>query len=516
MLTVEQLTASAEFHCEIVAGATGGGRVISWAHTSELVDPTPWLSGGELVMSTGLALAESPEEQVAYLERLAKRGVAGLALGDRRLLGELDLHDVTRQFWDAADSLELPVVLVSGSTPFIAIAQYVSLMSADAAHHRMARHLRLYESLARIANEELRLSDCIQMLSEVSGYDLFVLSPAGQPLFDDLPQPSVPVEIADVAEALKTEDFAARVPRPLSGSNDDQRVFMLPILAQMRRVGIIVAVARDDDDDRLVLHHIVTIVSFLAADLLRERERERREGTELLARVLHEAEQQERTMAALFPESIDDRFAFAATTMPDSLTAWDEFHHRLVEHGFPYRLTRRSDRGVIVVALGDREPADFEQVIRSHLGGAAIGISSVVGQQMDVLEARRQARWSLRGAIIDDESVQHYKESDRPRWLLRDTSGLELLVDEILGPLLTHDQGTGSELERTVRVFLEHNRSWKTASEELFIHRQTLIHRVKRIEELTERRLDNTSDVCDFWLALRARRALELPCENEV
>jgi hypothetical protein len=51
-----------------------------WAHSSELEDPTPWLSGGELLLTTGLPL-DGPASQREYVRRLDAAGVAGLGLG---------------------------------------------------------------------------------------------------------------------------------------------------------------------------------------------------------------------------------------------------------------------------------------------------------------------------------------------------------------------------------------------------------------------------------------------------
>src|SRR3954454_22493634 len=55
-------------------------RAISWVHVSELADPAPFLEGGELLLTTGLALR--PEQSIeAYVQRLAEAGVVGLGLG---------------------------------------------------------------------------------------------------------------------------------------------------------------------------------------------------------------------------------------------------------------------------------------------------------------------------------------------------------------------------------------------------------------------------------------------------
>ncbi|MEZ5121824.1 MAG: PucR family transcriptional regulator ligand-binding domain-containing protein [Solirubrobacterales bacterium] len=512
-LTVRHLTEYAELHCRIISGEAGADRRISWAHQNELVDPTPWLSGGELLMTTGMAIPSPPSAQVAYLERLAERGVAGLAIGDRRLLEDLDLSDLSPEFYAAADRLALPIVLVSGRTPFIAIAQHVAAASQDTVQSRMARHLRVYQTLAE--SLAVRRSGCPSASAVSPRFPATSCRSSRRwaSRSTRIAQPAFPVGLPDIADALATEDYASRVPQPLPDSgHGDRRVFVVPVLANQRPVGVLVAVSNQgSDDDRLILHHIATIVSLLVADLFRERERERREGGELLARALADAERgQSRTIADAFPGRPTERVAFAVVDIGKDATGWSELHHRLNEHGFAHRMTRRSDRGAVLAALGDQDVGDLEAVLATHLPTATVGLSAPVAPGADLAIVRREARWALRCAAYDGLRAQSYASTAQPSWLMLEASGMEQIVDDVLGALIAHDEQTGAELEQTLRVFLECNRSWKAASEQLFIHRQTLIARVKRIEQLTGRRLDRTDDVCDLWLSIKARRALTL------
>ena len=56
-------------------------NAIRWVHVSELPDPTPWLEGGELLITTGLGVGELSRPQREYVRRLAEHGLAGLAFG---------------------------------------------------------------------------------------------------------------------------------------------------------------------------------------------------------------------------------------------------------------------------------------------------------------------------------------------------------------------------------------------------------------------------------------------------
>ncbi|MBS1886193.1 MAG: PucR family transcriptional regulator ligand-binding domain-containing protein [Actinobacteria bacterium] len=511
MLTVQDLTEFTELHCTLIAGEGGAGRPIRWAHQNEMEDPAPWLNGGELLMTTGLGIPPTPERQAKYLERLARAGVAGLAVGDPIHLTGVDPPPLTQAFFDAANELPLPIVMVSGRTPFIAIAQRVAAANRDTLHQRLATHLRVYETLDAVARSDSDLLQLVTRLSRVSGYELSVLTPGGKPLFEELPPCSTPVEPAQIEAALADGDGMMRAPRPLPGTGEDgPRVFLVPVLARLQSIGVLVAIAREaDEGDPLILHHIATIISLMAAGLVQAREQQRREGGELFGRLLHEAEgDRPHALGDVFAGEAPECLAFAVIALPEQEAGWTQIHQRLHEHGLPHVLTRRADRGSLVVAVENTELKDVGAVLTASLPGSTIGLSSVLPPSADLLVARREARWALRSALSRRQRIAYRERADNPQWLTLETSGLELMVDDILGPIVEHDERTNGELLHTLILFLEENRSWKVTSERLFIHRQTLIHRVKRIEELSGRRLDSTEDVCDLWLAIKARQTL--------
>jgi purine catabolism regulator len=80
----------------------------------------------------------------------------------------------------------------------------------------------------------------------------------------------------------------------------------------------------------------------------------------------------------------------------------------------------------------------------------------------------------------------------------------------VLGALLAYDAAHDSRLVQSLRVFLEENRSWQRAAARLIIHKQTLVYRMERVEQITGRRLDRIADVTELWLALQAAAAAGL------
>ena len=79
-----------------------------------------------------------------------------------------------------------------------------------------------------------------------------------------------------------------------------------------------------------------------------------------------------------------------------------------------------------------------------------------------------------------------------------------MAAERIIGPLIEYDREHGSDLVRSLRVFLEHNRSWQRSAEVLHVHKQTLVYRMGRVETLTGRSLREMGDVVQLWLGLRA------------
>src|SRR4051794_8375731 len=65
---------------ELAAAPEAASAPLRWVHITELLDPTPWLSGGELILTTGMQL-KSKQEQREFVSRLASHQIAGLGFG---------------------------------------------------------------------------------------------------------------------------------------------------------------------------------------------------------------------------------------------------------------------------------------------------------------------------------------------------------------------------------------------------------------------------------------------------
>ena len=131
-----------------------------------------------------------------------------------------------------------------------------------------------------------------------------------------------------------------------------------------------------------------------------------------------------------------------------------------------------------------------------------------MAQPEGVPGSAREARWALHGALVDRPRVVRYGEADSASWTFA-LERAEELSEHVLGALLRYDRERGTKLVQTLAVLLRNDRSPSRTAAELFIHRQTLVYRMRRIEELTSRSLSRTKDVVDLWLAMRAVEVIE-------
>jgi hypothetical protein len=124
---------------QVVAGAARLDVPVRWVHALELTDVGRLLRGGELVLSTGIALPEPASGLADYVASLADVGVAGLAVElGRRYVGALPAALVA-----AARTRALPLIELRREVAFIEIT--------EAVHKRIIDELLLSRAAATLA-----------------------------------------------------------------------------------------------------------------------------------------------------------------------------------------------------------------------------------------------------------------------------------------------------------------------------------------------------------------------------
>ncbi|HYM55318.1 MAG TPA: PucR family transcriptional regulator ligand-binding domain-containing protein [Solirubrobacteraceae bacterium] len=132
-LTVESLIG--ELGLTLVSGQESAQAHVRWVHSTELPDPTPWLKGGELLLTTGIQL-DRPTVQRELIDRLADHEIAGLGFGTGFAHKRLPAALVT-----AARRRRFPLFEVPYELPFIAITERAFAQLVNERYEMLQRNM---------------------------------------------------------------------------------------------------------------------------------------------------------------------------------------------------------------------------------------------------------------------------------------------------------------------------------------------------------------------------------------
>jgi purine catabolism regulator len=275
MLTVRELLR--ELEVRLVAGDAGVHLPVRWVHITELLDPTPWLSGGELLLTTGLQL-DSPERQREFITRLADHHLAGLGFGTG-----FEHDAVPEALIEAAAERDFPVFEVPYELPFIAITEAAFTQLVNEQYAVLRRALAAHERLERIVLSERGLETLVAALATLIGAAVLVFDSRGEPIMQRAFRRTIDREAVltlqgEIRDRARRREVRAFMP-PVDEASQG---LALPVAADGTPQGAapgpprvpeawLVAIKDSgplSDFDRLTLHQAVTIV---ALELLRTR-----------------------------------------------------------------------------------------------------------------------------------------------------------------------------------------------------------------------------------------------------
>ena len=478
LITVEDLLRSPALQLRLLAGEEGVSRRVAWAHVSELEDPTPWLFGSEMIMTTGMALPHSAVGQRSYLERLDDAGVACLAVSERMFVPPL-----TSSFFAAAASRGFPVVEVPIPVPFMAISQEVAAaVTLGGAGQRLNAQLQVFGAVQWLAAGNVSAAEIFARLERLSGYALYACTLGRAPLLEGVRVP--PPEYADLIPGTVTS------PPTVPGG------YVLPITGPRGTAGYLLAMESPSAAPAgvSVVQHIATVAALQLAMVAHEREMLRRSGAETLAEMLQGLVVSRRLVSNGF--SVDRSLRLAV--MPGGADD-DRVADVLAGAGRPCFILRQQDELLVLLQDGEADRAALTGAVSVAVGFsrpfAAVGASVAV--------ARREARWAMARALEAGRPVVSYGEDRTDKWLAGEIGELRALASQVLGAVLSYDAAHSGELVPSVRVWLEHDRQTDRAARALHIHPNTLLYRIRRFEQISGRSLASTESLAEVWLALR-------------
>ncbi|MFF7551620.1 PucR family transcriptional regulator [Streptomyces olivaceus] len=551
---------------QLLGGEDELDRTVRGVMTTDLRDPSRYLSGGELVL-TGLAWRRDAADSDPFVRLLVQAGVTALAAG------EAELGSVPEDLVVACLRHRLPLFAVHESVAFATITEHVvRQVSGERAGDLAAvvdRHRRMMTSGPAGGGPDVVL--------DLLGSDLdlraWVLSPTGRPVAG--PKDAGPALTAEVCAELAAEHLAAT----RAGRRAPHRVTVGPTaysLFPVRGRGLPPAAGpgarppqgTGGDVRETVLSDWVLVVEADAGDWAEERldllygvtqliavERDRRDAARTVRRRLAQ-EVLELVQTGAAPAEIAARLRVAAPVLLPGLGAaphWQVVVAR-VEWADGGGETGRVAQSLLEEILVDPRatgPEQSDRIAVAHTGDEAVALVPLpaVSSEHDgsetgvlaeaLLESVREplsaglgdggrvtlgvsaavhSAEGLRGAL---EEARHARRvaAARPgrvcaaghQELASHVLLLPFVPDDVrraftarlLDPLRDYDRRHRAELVPTLEAFLASDGSWTRCANRLHLHVNTLRYRVGRIEQLTGRDLSRLEDKLDFFLALR-------------
>ncbi|MEU5100191.1 PucR family transcriptional regulator ligand-binding domain-containing protein [Streptomyces sp. NPDC020996] len=479
---------------KLFAGEGGLEKGVSWAHASDLDSPWDWMAGGELLMRNGRTLPRGGPAQAELLHRCADAGASGIVIGE-----DPDTPPLTGELAAAARERDLAVLTVPYSVSFAALARAVADANAGDAPARVGQIERIYGALRDTLGGRTGESPTARLGRDLGCRLLLLDTTTGNPVDPAAPAPDEALRSALLA-GVRAHD--GRIPGVLHIPLADGGT-ALAVEVPAEEPTVLLAV-RFPGTDTSLLHHLATAAAVETARQAMLREHERRLGGELLAHLFDTRIDDAVARRELTAAGIDLAHAVVVATPSDEGAGQRDLHLALGRRRIPHLLLRR---GELLYALVRDAVPDIEAVRRKLGPDTALGVSSPADAPERLPAARREAVWALSLARRAPGGISRYGE-ETAFTVLRDTDEAQALVDRVLGPLLAYDRNHGTELTGSLEAFLAHRRSWQRTAAALNVHKQTVMYRMQRVEQLTSRTLAETADITDLWLAFQARALL--------
>ncbi|MGW7432956.1 PucR family transcriptional regulator [Streptomyces sp. NPDC054861] len=543
--TLASLVQHSALKLTVRAGEDRLDTPVRWAHVSELADPVPYMEGGELLLTTALTLdAEDPEAMHRYVRRLLAAGVVGLGFA----IG-VNYDDIPEALLDAARAEGLPLLEVPRRTPFLAISKAVSAAIAADQYRAVTAGFEAQRELTRAALAEGPDAVVARLAAHVDGW-VAMYDTSGTVL-------AASPEWAARRAARLTPDVERLRDRPAPASavvgGTDDRV-ELQSLGTGRRVRGALAVGTGaplGTAERYAVHSAIALLTLTTERSRSLQAAEGRLGAAVLRMMLSGQPDHARAVAgdlygglldapfrlliaevssgsggsggsggsastkatgstratgstkatgsAGEPEkepplpALADALESAAARAGETVLAVPESEGRLV--------VLAGDGGAVVIACAayaEQEAEDAGVVVGLSAPTGPIAAGAAYKQAEQALSvARRRGR-----ALVEHEDLA--AGSVLP--LLADDA-VRAFADGMLRALHEHDATGRGDLVASLRAWLSRHGQWDAAAADLGVHRHTLRYRMRRVEEILGRSLDDPDVRMELWLALKATGA---------
>ncbi len=525
----------------VLVGADRLDAPVRWVHVIELAQAAHLLRGGELVLSTGIALPGDATGLSEFVAELASVGVSALAVE----LGSRYARNLPRALVAAATEHQLPLIAFERETRFIEITEAVHarIIDRQLAELRAAERLhQVFTELAvsgasadEVVAQTATLAGCPVILANL-GHQVLACAPFGRDAAGLLAGFTGRSRALGISARTGFDPSAGWLVTSVGARGQDWGRLILvrggkPAPgdeALIERAATTLALGRLLDHQRESLErqaHRTILATFLGPGYGDHAEAEARAralgvpvaGRLLVAVVVRIGGRRTANPALPWPTGRAEPAAAPVPTVRAAASAAiaDAFAEVCRLHRVPALVSSLDDdRVAALLALPPNAEPDailtrLATDLRPRLHeedviGAGSAVDSVSGVQRSLLEADHVA-----AAVPSGGPRQAYYRLPDLRLrgllhLLRDDPRVQAFAERELGALLAHDESAGPQLMPALIAYLEAGGNKAEAAKKAHLARPTMYERIRQIEDVLGVGLDSAESRLSLHVALLA------------
>ena len=528
---------------KIVAGMKGIDRVIKSVNIMEVPDIEKWVKEGELLLTTVFAIKDDQEAQQRLIPTLAKRGLAGIAIKPGRYIEEIPTLMLEQADQYAFPLIELPFEpsfsdLVDVILSAILNVQTVILQKSLDTHETLMNVVlkgggvkEISKNLARLVESPLAILNrnyevlSLDLLGPICEADLFEINPRNSILQLKKQFQSTEKEVGRFKEhriqlADGREIMQLSIPIPV-GQECYGHIFVWEVQRKLEEIDLI---------------SIERAVTVSAMEMLKQEsifEVERRYHNELLYDLLHGRFERDVMLqrAQVMQWNLEGPFAIIILEILE-----DTNQNRDVRQN--HHLRNQLIRGIKNISAQEKDEVIFgewgtcfvllyalptgvenlpdylsrmfksiHQLFLGHHLKYHAGVGSVATDLSAFKTSYDEAQEAIGVARATNTLTQvlYYDKLGIFRLLHKvDSAVLQEFLEDILGNLIRYDQENNTELVKTLNCYFENNGNLKQVAKEMYVHYNTILYRIERIEKIL------TADLAERDARLNLEIALKI------
>ncbi|WP_144549639.1 PucR family transcriptional regulator [Bacillus sp. X1(2014)] len=516
----------------MIAGEAGTEREVKLVNMMDAPDIIPFLHENEFLITTAYHFKDQPHKLTELVHAMAEQGCAGLGIKTKRFLNKVPAEAIKLANELAFPIIELPLELSLGE---IVNCTLRAILDHRAAELTLA--LETHKQFTKIIMEGKGIQFLLQDLSQVIGRPVQLIDQHFKPIY----QPITNLDFPVILDGLNIP-FLMTSPISMAVRSTKQSCTLFPVHISERKKGFLMILGEVEKTDHLIsltIEQATNVISFalMKEHALRQKERSIRndfflhfsDGTfssqaEIIGRAAEfSLKNNQRYICAVGKIDRDDRHPSFTERLEKVDDIYDFIEGEVSDITPCIHFFTKGETCILLFEIQETLGAasaycessllQLQEKVSTYFGNTiSFGVSHVSHTFLDVKNAYKDAEDALSQGQLSKKTayIQTYQTKDVME-LLRMVPHDELRTFYTFA--LSRLADTKGEDEQTLldtlSVYLETHCQISETAKRLYVHRNTVIYRIEKCEEILGKSLKDSETTMQIRLALRIRSLLE-------